>query len=73
MNLLDDKAYLEPPDNEPKAVLKCFYCKEDVYEGDEYYVLDDLYCCENCLNKYFKFVAETPDWEAEMADLEHHD
>lgn len=24
MELLDDRAYLEPPDNEAKAVLKCF-------------------------------------------------
>ena len=43
MELLDDKAYIEPPDNEAKAVLKCFFYDEDIYEGDNYYGLNGFY------------------------------
>ena len=31
MEILDDRAYLEPPDNEAKAVLKHFFCDENIY------------------------------------------
>lgn len=31
MEVLDDRAYLEPPDNEAKAVLECFFCGENIY------------------------------------------
>ena len=36
---LIEKAYLTPPNNEAIPVLKCFFCEEDVYEGQDYYVL----------------------------------
>ena len=68
-----EKAYLTPPDNEAKAVLKCFFCDEDIYGGDDYYVLNGFDCCEECLNVHFKFTAEAIDYEAEIADLEYHD
>ena len=42
MKLLDDRAYLEPPNNEGKAVLKCFFWGESIYESDNYYVLNDF-------------------------------
>ena len=70
---LDDKAYLAPPDNEAIPVLKCFFCEEDVYEGQDYYVLNGFYCCEDCLDIHFKFTAELPDYKAEKADREYHD
>ena len=73
MELLDDRAYLEPPDNEAKAVLECFFCGEDIYEGDDYYLLNGFNCCEECLDIHFKFTAEKLDYEAEIADLEYHD
>ena len=69
MELLDDRVYLEPPDNEAKAVLECFFCGEDIYEGDDYYLLNGFNCCEECLDVHFKFTAELPDYEAEIADL----
>ena len=56
-----------------KAVLKCFFCDGDIYEGDDYYVLNGFDCCEECLDVHFKFTAEAHDYEAEMADLEYHD
>lgn len=62
MELLDGRAYLEPPGNEVKACLKCFFCDEDIYEGDEYYVLNSFDCYEGCLNIHFKFTAELPDY-----------
>lgn len=73
MELLDDRAYLEPPDNEAKAVLKYFFCDEDIYEGDNYYVLNGFDCCEECLNVHFKFTAEIPDYEAEKEEREYED
>ncbi len=47
---LIEKNYLMPPDNEALPVLKCFFCEEDVYEGQDYYVLNGFYCCEDCLD-----------------------
>ena len=67
MELLDDRAYLEPPDNEAKPALQCYFCDADIYEGDDYYVLNGFDCCEECLDVHFKFTAELPDYEAEMA------
>ena len=37
---IDDRVYLTPPDNEVIPVLKCFFCDEDIYVGDQYYVLN---------------------------------
>ena len=45
MELLDDRASLEPPGNEDKAVLECFFCGEYIYEGDE---LPEDYICPLC-------------------------
>ena len=67
---LDDKKHLTLPDNEAVPVLKCFFCEEDVYEGDEYYVLNGFNCCRDCLDIHFKFIAELPDYASERADLE---
>ena len=50
---LDDRQYLEPPDNESEKVLKCYFCDDWIYAGDEYYCLDDLSCCEDCLNLHY--------------------
>lgn len=72
MELLDDRVYLEPLDNKAKAVLKCFFCDEDIYEGDGYFVINGFDLCEECLNIHFIFTAEVPDYEAEKADLEYH-
>ena len=35
MHDLDDRAYLEPPDNEVRTVLECSYCSEDIYSGED--------------------------------------
>ncbi len=67
---IDDKAYLTPPDNEAIPILKCGFCGEYVYEGDEYYSMDEADICEECMDKHFKRTAESPDLEAARADLE---
>ncbi len=67
---LDDRQYLEPPDNEAEKVLKCYFCGEWIYAGDDYYSLDDVVCCEDCLNLHYKQTAEPIDYQAELADLE---
>lgn len=73
MEIIDDRKYLEPPDNSAKAVYECYFCDNRIYDGEEYYCLDGFNCCEDCIDKHFKFTAELPDYEAEMADLEIHD
>lgn len=70
---LIEKSYLTPPENEAKPVFKCFFCKEDIFEGEEFYFLNGFYCCKECLDLRFKFVAEASDYEAEQADIECHD
>ncbi len=67
---IDDRAYLTPPDNEVIPVLKCSFCEEDIYAGDEYFVLNGFNCCEECLDMHFKSIAELPDYEAIKADME---
>ena len=44
---LIEKNYLTPPDNEAIPVLKCFFCEEDVCEGQDYYILNGFYFCED--------------------------
>lgn len=34
---------------DPKAVYKCAHCGAEIYEGDEYYEIDGIPYCENCL------------------------
>ena len=68
---LIEKNYLTPPDNEAIPVLKCFFCEEDVYRGQD--VLNGFYCCENCLDIYFKFTAEPHDYKAEKEEREYED
>ena len=55
MEFLNDRS---TQDSESKAVLKCFFCDENIYENDYYYVLNGFNCCEECLNIHFKFKAE---------------
>ena len=73
ITLLAEKEYLTPPDNEAMPVTKCFFCCETIYSGDEFYRLDGLNCCEDCLDRHYKVIAEPIDWEAEKADFEHDD
>ena len=65
MEIIDDRAYLEPADNEATACLKCFFCAQDIYESDYYYVLNGFECCEECLDIHFKFTAELPDYDSQ--------
>lgn len=68
-----EREYLTPPDNEPRALFKCCFCNDDIYEGDDYYEIGGIICCELCLDEHFKLTAKPIDYKAEMADLETHD
>ncbi len=70
LNNLDDRCHLESPKNEPEKALRCYFCNSGIYAGDDYYSLDDLSCCEDCLNLHFKQTAEPINYKAELADLE---
>lgn len=58
---------------EAVSVTKCFSFCETIYAGEKYYRLDGFNFCENCMDRHFKVIAESLDWEAEKADLEHDD
>jgi len=40
-----------PPD-EPETKCKCSKCEEELYEGDDYYELDDEILCEDCAEEW---------------------
>ena len=61
MRDLDDRDYLEPPDNEARAVLECSYCSEDIYEGEDYYDVQGSLYCKECMYFYFLKTAERPE------------
>lgn len=74
MEFIDDRKYLEPPNNEARVAFKCFFCNGDIYVGDDYYSYDNtIKCCETCANTILKTTAELPDYDLEKADLEVHD
>lgn len=53
ITFLAEKEYLTPPDNnEAVPVTKCFFCCETIYSGAEFYRLDGLNCCEDCLDRH---------------------
>ena len=68
-----EREYLTPPDNEPRVLLHCYFCGEDIYENDDYYEIGGVNCCELCLDKHFKLTAKPIDYAAEKADLYIHD
>lgn len=73
MELLDDREYLTPPDDEATKVYECYFCDDPIYEREECYSIDNLIYCEDCIDKHFKIMAEKPDISGYLADLEYHD
>lgn len=73
MEMLDDREYLTPPDNEATKVYECYFCDSSIYEGEECYSIDNLIYCGDCIDKHFKIMAEKPDIASYLADLEYHD
>ena len=61
MHDLDDRAYLEPPNNEVRTFLECSYCSEDIYEGEDYYDVQGSVYCKECMYFYFLKTAERPE------------
>ena len=49
--VLDDREYLFPPDNEAEKVLKCYLCKDWIFEGDEYYFIIVVEYCKDCVEE----------------------
>lgn len=61
---IDDRAYLEPPDYEADAILKCYWCEGGIFEDEAYFEIENKNYCEECLNDNFKKYAERQDfWE----------
>ena len=51
-----------PNAGEDVPVLNCTNCGIEMYEGDEYFPIDDKELCEDCFEEYaknkFRFIAE---------------
>jgi len=50
---LDDRAYLEQPDYEANAIIRCDYCYGGIYESDSYYEIEGEVYCKDCLDDNF--------------------
>lgn len=66
MQIVDDREYLTPPDNEARKIYECYFCDEAIYEGGDCYEIDSLIYCEDCINTHFKIIAEEPDFEGDI-------
>ena len=40
-----------PEPREPKIIAECGYCGMEMYEGETYYKIGDVYYCENCVER----------------------
>lgn len=63
MIAVDDRAYLQPPNNEAKAVYECYYCQGTIYAGEECYKVEKEIYCEDCMENEFKIIATSEDIE----------
>lgn len=63
---LDDRQWLEPPDNEAEKVFECDLCGDDICEGYEYFKVGNDKYCENCVDQE---TAELPDVEEYFDDI----
>lgn len=53
-------------DRDPRLVDECYHCGEEVYEGDEVYMIDDHCWCEKCIYEARTYAEyERPDEEFE--------
>lgn len=50
--------YLTTPPDEEKPVHECCICGKGIYEGMDYYEVDDEAYCEDCMVDSFRKVAE---------------
>ena len=73
MKLLDDREYLDPPESKQNYICKCDICDEKIFEGNEYYKIDNIIYCPECIITHFQIIAENMDVDAYLADLEHED
>ena len=55
----DDYFYLQPPDNEATAVYQCEHCGDSIFEGDDYYNIDNETFCEQCGKLLFLETAQS--------------
>lgn len=39
------------PNHEPKAVCECSECGDEIYVGEEYYMIHGSPWCENCIEQ----------------------
>jgi hypothetical protein len=61
-------AWLTNPDKyetEPAVIEQCYWCKEDLYEGDECYFMNGVYYCKECIEeaRVTLDAEEEPHWE----------
>lgn len=48
--MLDNKMVYDYDDNNNKAIIECDDCGKDIFEGEFYYLLNDVPHCEDCIS-----------------------
>lgn len=51
-----DRFYPDPQQEEDVPVFHCAECKEPIYEGEDYWNLDEPFC-DDCAKKLFRYEA----------------
>lgn len=54
-----------PNADEPPVFAKCEICGEPIYDGDEYFEIDDKPYCEACVYGCYRTAEVEHDWLAE--------
>lgn len=60
-----DRYLTTAPDDDMTPVCVCSICGAEIYEGDDYYEVNDEAFCEDCMVDTFRKTAEFPDYESE--------
>ncbi len=56
--------YCAPPDDDRPEVYECHECGEPIRDGDGYYLIDEEYYCDNCVERNHSYAEYEPDyWE----------
>lgn len=49
MAMYKSPAWYEP--DEPKVFRECDLCGDDILMGQKYWLIQDMYCCEYCIDE----------------------
>lgn len=68
---LNNDLHLELPENKRTPIYKCDICDKEIFEEDEFYEVDRLIYCPDCMEMHFKAIDISTDTPEYLSDLEH--